>query len=115
MGHTEMLLAVAGLGELALKERVSKLASGDWSSFKPAERAGLHFARKLTKTPWKVQKEDIDALVSHLGPERALDTIYYVCWCNHMTRVADAFQLPLEPENVFLFMRPTSQQEKREE
>ncbi|SRR5579875_624159 len=112
MGHTEMLLAVAGLDELGLKERVSKLASGDWSSFKPAERAGLLFARKLTRTPWIVKKADIDMLIAHLGPERAVDTIYYVCSCNHMTRVADAFQLPLESENVFLFTKPKSQEEK---
>ena len=114
MGHTEMILAVAGLDELGLKERVEKLASGDWSSFKPAERAGLHFARKLTRTPWNMTKADIDTLVAHLGPERAMDTIYYICSCNHMTRVADAFQLPLEPENVFLFMKPKSQEEKKE-
>jgi alkylhydroperoxidase family enzyme len=101
MGHTEMLLAVAGLDELALKERVAKLASGDWSSFKPHERAGLHFARKLTRTPWAVRQSDVDALTAHLGREHALDTIWYVCWCNYMTRVADAFQIPLEKENVF--------------
>jgi alkylhydroperoxidase family enzyme len=101
MGHTQMLLAVAGLKELALNERVSKLASGDWSSFPPPERAGLFFARKLTRTPWAVGRADIDTLAAHLGRERALDTIWYVCWCNYMTRVADAFQIPLESENVF--------------
>jgi alkylhydroperoxidase family enzyme len=102
MGHTEMLLAVAGLDDLGLKERVTKLASGDWSSFPPAERAGLLFARKLTRTPWEVGQKDIDVLVAHLGPERALDSVWYICWCNYMTRVADAFQLPLERENVFM-------------
>lgn len=101
MGHTQMLLAVAGLQELALNERVAKLASGDWSSFPPHERAGLFFARKLTRTPWAIGRADIDTLRAHLGPERALDTIWYVCWCNYMTRVADAFQIPLESENVF--------------
>lgn len=96
-----MLLAVAGLKEAALNERVAKLASGDWSSFPPNERAGLFFAHKLTRTPWAVGQSDIDVLTAHLGRERALDTIWYVCWCNYMTRVADAFQIPLEPENVF--------------
>jgi alkylhydroperoxidase family enzyme len=106
MGHTEMILAVAGLDELALKEQVSKLASCDWSSFKPAERAGLHFARKLTKTPWDIGQADIEILEAHLGPEHALDAIWYVCWCNYMTRVADAFQIPLERENVFMRPKP---------
>ena len=70
MGHTEMLLAVAGLDELGLKDRVEKLAGGDWSSFRPDERAGLLFARKLTRTPWEVGQSDIETLVAHLGRER---------------------------------------------
>jgi hypothetical protein len=102
MGHTQMLLAVAGLDELGLKERVSKLAGGDWSSFKADERAGLFFARKLTRTPWTVHRADLETLAAHLGQERALDTVWYLCWCNYMTRVADAFQIPLERENVFM-------------
>jgi hypothetical protein len=101
MGHTQMLLAVAGLDQLAVKERSAKLASGDWSSFKPGERAGLHFARKLTRTPWTVTRTDVELLEAHLGFEHALDSIWYICWCNYMTRVADAFQIPLEAENVF--------------
>jgi hypothetical protein len=105
MGHTEMLLAVAGLNEQALKEKVQKLASGDWSSFRPDERAGLHFARKLTRTPWLITQSDVATLEAHMGKERALDTIYHICGCNHMTRVADAFQLPLESENVFMRLR----------
>jgi alkylhydroperoxidase family enzyme len=101
MGHTQMLLAVAGLKEQGLNERVAKLASGDWSSFPPNERAGLLFAHKLTRTPWAVRQADLDTLTAHMGRERALDSIWYVCWCNYMTRVADAFQIPLEAENVF--------------
>jgi hypothetical protein len=101
MGHTQMLLAVAGLDELTVKERAAKLASGDWSSFRPDERAGLFFARKLTRTPWAITQADMDTLVAHLGREHAMDSIWYVCWCNYMTRVADAFQIPLERENVF--------------
>jgi hypothetical protein len=111
MGHSEMLLAVAGLDDLAVQERTAKLASGDWSSFKSDERAGLLFARKLTRTPWVVGRADADLLAAHLGPERALDTIWYVSWCNYMTRVADAFQIPLERENIFL--RPRDKDEKK--
>ena len=97
-----MLLAVAGLNELGLQERVSQLASGDWSSFPPHERAGLFFAYKLTRTPWAVGSADIRTLTAYLGQQLALETVWYVCWCNYMTRVADAFQIPLEPENVFM-------------
>ena len=41
------------------------------------------------------------ALVEVFGRERAADLVWYVAWCNYMTRVADAFQLPLEKENCF--------------
>jgi alkylhydroperoxidase family enzyme len=113
MGHTEMLLAVAGLDELAVKERASKLASGDWSSFPPRERAGFHFARKLTRTPWTVRAADFDTLAAHFGRERAVDAIWYICWCNYMTRVADAFQIPLEGDNVFEDPKPADTNPKR--
>ena len=36
-----------------------------------------------------------------LGPERALDVLWWSCRCHYMTCVSDAFQLPLERENVF--------------
>jgi alkylhydroperoxidase family enzyme len=101
MGHTEMLLAVAGLDNKAILERTKKLADGDWSSFPPAERAAFSYARKMSKEPWSITSEDIDVLKRHFGPERAIDVIWWACRCHYMTRVADAFQLPLERENVF--------------
>ncbi|MCI0640798.1 MAG: hypothetical protein L0Y70_17125 [Gemmataceae bacterium] len=101
MGHCEMLLAVAGLDEDAIAQRTRKLAEGDWSSFTAAERAAFAFARKQAKTPAALGKADFDELVRHFGLERAIDVVYWSCRCHYMTRVADAFQLPLERENVF--------------
>jgi alkylhydroperoxidase family enzyme len=101
MGHTEMLLAVAGLNEMAVRDREARLASGDWSSFPPQERAGLRFAYRITKMPWSIRAADLNVLKAHYGPERAIDVVWYLCWCNYMTRVADAFQIPLEKDNVF--------------
>jgi hypothetical protein len=102
MGHAEMLLAVAGLDQLQVASRVRVLASGDWSSFAPTERVVLHFARHLSKHPQTIGEREVQLLVQHLGHDRALDWIFHVGWCNFMTRVADAFQIPLEPVNVFL-------------
>src|SRR5262245_28134326 len=108
MGHCEMLLAVAGLDEKEIEERTRRLASGDWSSFPPAEQVAYSFARKQARTPWAITQEDVDLLARHFGQERALDVIWWACRCHYMTRVADAFQLPLEKENVFtgLFPKP---------
>ena len=96
-----MRLAVAGLDANAVAERTRRLASGDWSSFSPADQAAFAFAKKQARQPWSVTDEDFDGLVRQFGKERALDVVWWACRCHYMTRVADAFQLPLERENVF--------------
>jgi len=101
MGHSEMLLAVAGLKDDEIKKLARKLAAGDWSEFAPAERLAFQFAHKLSKEPAAVSDQDVQALAEAFGRHRAADLIWYGAWCNYMTRVADAFQFPLEPTNVF--------------
>jgi len=101
MGHTEMLLAVAGLDEESLNERTRRLASRDWSGFSPADRFAFTLARKQARAPWSVSEADVCGLVQHFGRYRALDVLWWASRCHYMTRVADAFQLPLEKENVF--------------
>jgi hypothetical protein len=101
MGHTEMLLAVAGLDQEALNHRTRHLASGDWSIFSAADRYAFSFARKQAKQPWVITTDDLRGLVAHFGRHRAIDVIWWSCRCHYMTRVADAFQIPLESENVF--------------
>ncbi len=96
-----MLLAVAGLDKESLTERTRRLASGDWSSFSAADRYAFHFARKQAKSPWSITGDDMRGLIEHFGQHRALDVLWWACRCHYMTRVADAFQLPLETENVF--------------
>jgi alkylhydroperoxidase family enzyme len=101
MGHCEMLLAVAGLDAQQVAERTQRLAGGDWSSFSPAERAAFAFARKQALEPASLTGADFQELVRHFGPDRALAVVWWACRCHYMTRVADAFQLPLERDNVF--------------
>src|SRR5438034_10493272 len=113
MGHCEMLLAVAGLEADEVTKRTQMLASGDWSSLSPAERAAFAFARKQAKTPASITDADVEELVRHFGQERALDVIWWACRCHYMIRVADAFQLPLEKENVFLGLFPPSEKPKK--
>jgi alkylhydroperoxidase family enzyme len=101
MGHCEMLLAVAGLDERAVRERTRQLADGTWSALPPSERAAFAFARKQALAPASVTAADLAELRHHFGPERMVDVIWWSCRCHYMTRVADAFQLPLERDNVF--------------
>ena len=96
-----MLLAVAGLKEDAVAERTRRLAEGDWSSFPAGERVAYAFARKQAKAPASINPADVAELVKHFGVERTIDVIWWNSRCHYMTRIADAFQLPLERENVF--------------
>jgi alkylhydroperoxidase family enzyme len=111
MGHCEMLLAVAGLDQEKIVEKTQKLASGDWTGFTPAERAAFRFARKQAKDPASITAVDMRELSHHFGTARALDVLWWACRCHYMTRVADAFQLPLERDNVFEGLVP--QKEKK--
>jgi alkylhydroperoxidase family enzyme len=104
-----MLLAVAGQKEDEIKELTKKLASGNWSEFAPAEQLALQYAHKIAKRPSSVTADDMQGLTTAFGVHRTLDLVFYSGWCNYMTRVADAFQLPLERDNVFL------QREKKKE
>jgi alkylhydroperoxidase family enzyme len=101
MGHSEMLLAVAGLKLDEIKKRTKKLADGDWSDYSAAEQIAFQFAHKLAKDPAALTNQEMKRLTETFGSHRAIDLIWYGAWCNYMTRVADAFQLPLEKENVF--------------
>ncbi len=96
-----MLLAVAGLQADEVKTLTKKLAAGDWSGFPKAQRTAFALAYKLSKQPSSFTDEDRAAVIGVFGRERAADLIWYVSWCNYMTRIADAFQLPLEKENCF--------------
>ncbi len=100
MGHCDMLLAVAGLGRKSIDERTRRLASGDWSAFTPAEQAAFAFARKLARSS-PGAADDFRRLAEQLGRERAVDVAWWACHGHYMTRIADAFQLPLESGNVF--------------
>lgn len=96
-----MLLAVAGLDQDTLTKRTMMLASGDWSSLPQEERFGYFFAKKQAREPWTISDEDMRGLINQFGAARALDVLWWACRCHYMTRVADAFQIPLERENVF--------------
>ena len=101
MGHCEINWEVAGLTSDEIAERSLLLAGDDWSSFAPAEQHAFAFARKLTKTPWKVSDEDISELCRDFGNDRAMIVILNASRYHYMTRISNGFQLTLERENVF--------------
>jgi alkylhydroperoxidase family enzyme len=103
MGHVEMCLAVAGLKEEEVKETTRRLA-GDWSSFSPAERAAFTFTHKQAQDPASVTDADVRELERHFSRDGAWHVVWWASRCHYMTKVADAFQFPLERENPFWSM-----------
>jgi hypothetical protein len=100
MGHAEMILAVAGMSQVEVDERTRRMA-GEGAGQTPAERAAFAFARKQAAEPWSITDAGIGELVKEFGTAKAWQVIWWVSRCHYMTRVADAFQLPLEPGNPF--------------
>ena len=98
-----MLLAVAGFKPEEVAAMTRRLA-GDWSDLPADERAAYTFARKQARDPASITDEDVRELERHFGKDKALQVIWYASRCHYMTKVADAFQFPLEKENPFFAM-----------
>ena len=109
-----MLLAVAGLDEKGVNQVTARLASGDWSKFTPGDRAAFAFARKQARSPWSIDDGDVQMLKDYFGAHRTIDILWWSARCHYMTTVADAFQLPLEQENVFAGPRPAAKPDGKE-
>ena len=103
MGHAQMCLAVAGLNEEEVNATTRRLA-GDWAGFTAAERAAFAFTRKQALDPASITAADVLELERHYGRDRAWHAIWWASRCHYMTKVADAFQFPLERENPFWSM-----------
>jgi hypothetical protein len=103
MGHAEMILAVAGKSTGEVAEATRRLA-GDGADWTPAERAAFTFTRKQAKEPWAIGEADIAVLEKEFGRAKAWQVIWWASRCHYMTKVADAFQLPLEQDNPFRAM-----------
>lgn len=96
-----MLLAVAGMNDEAVAEKTRTLAAGGATA---AEKVALAFVRKQATEPWAVTDADVTALEKELGKDKAWQVIWWAARCHYMTKVADAFQLPLEQDNPFRAM-----------
>lgn len=98
-----MLLAVAGMSQEDVNNVTRKLA-GDWSDFPADQRVAFAFARKQAETPTRITDQDVADLELAMGKDRAWQIVWWAARCHYMTKVADAFQLPLERVNPFWAM-----------
>jgi alkylhydroperoxidase family enzyme len=101
MGHCEMNWEVVGLNKEEIADISRQLAGDDWSKFTTPQQHALAFARKLTRTPWKVDRSDMDTLREGFGQQRAFFIALNTSRYNYMTRISNGFQLTLETGNPF--------------
>lgn len=87
--------------ELAGVSRDEVLKIEDPARLDPKRAAVFAFARKVTRDPAAVRREDVDALRPHLTDAQIVELVLAICRYNTMNRLADAFGVPLERENVF--------------
>jgi len=95
MGHVVMTSELSGVPESAV------LRIDDPSRWDDRQKAVLPFARKMTLDPSGITGADIDALREHLNDPQIVELCLAICRYNTMNRLADAFGVPLERENVF--------------
>ncbi|OYP33091.1 hypothetical protein CGZ80_18555 [Rhodopirellula sp. MGV] len=100
MGHCEMNWEVAGMDSGQIAEHSRRLAE-DWSSFSPQYQHAFAFGRKLSDTPWLVDKSDTKELRRQFGHKLALAICMQTSRYHYMVRISNGFQLTLENENVF--------------
>ena len=93
-----MILAVAGMSRDSVDAATCRLSVGVGGTAE--ERAALAFARKQALDP-AVTDADVANLEQHFGCARAWHVIWWASRCHYMTKVADAFQFPLEEDNPF--------------
>jgi hypothetical protein len=95
-----MSLAVAGMKPEEVNSETRRLAGG-MADVSQAEQAAFAFIRKQAKEPASITDADVRELERHFGREKAWHVIWWASRSHYMTKVADAFQFPLEKENPF--------------
>jgi len=93
MGHVVMTSELSGVPE----PQVLRIEE----STDPKREAIFAFARKVSREPAAVAREDVDSLRPYLKDAQIVELVFAVCRYNTMNRLADAFGVPLEKENVF--------------
>jgi len=100
MGHVVTTSELAGVPEDAV------LRIDDPARWDARQRAVLPFARKLTLRPAEIDRRDVETRRAHLTDTRIVELCLAICRYNTLNRLADAFGVPLERENVFRPARP---------
>lgn len=91
--HAERLLRATPRGQALLKQ----IDAGDLNSLPPADRLALQYADWLTPDVHGVSDEDFRTVREYFNDSQVVELTLTVCFFNYFTRMAEGFDLPVEP------------------
>jgi alkylhydroperoxidase family enzyme len=94
---------VLGLRRLGVDPGKLVAMAKDDSALTERERTAVAFARKITRDPAKLTKEDYAALVSEFKEQGALEVLLQSCNFAYMNRFTDGLRLPSEDEAIKVY------------
>jgi hypothetical protein len=89
-----------GLRRLGVDPAKLMAMAKDDSALTGRERTAVAFARKITREPAKLTKDDYAALVSEFKEQGALEVLLQSCNFAYMNRFTDGLRLPSEDEAI---------------
>lgn len=98
-----MLAHAADLAATSRDDELARQVKQDYRASKLDEshKALCAWAEKLTQTPAKCTREDVDELRSHgWSDEQVVSAAQIIGYFNHLNRLADGLGIDLEPEMV---------------
>ena len=95
---------VLGLRRLGVDPAKLVAMAKDDSSLTQRERTAVTFARKITREPAKLTKDDYAALVSEFKEQGALEVLLQCCNFAYMNRFTDGLRLPSEDEAIKVYL-----------
>ena len=95
MGHVDFIAAVSGLPSTHVFDLEIP------GTLDAKRRLAFPFAKKLSRTPEALTREDVQALRAEFSEAQIVQLVFAVCHFNTMNRLAHAFGVPLESTNVF--------------
>jgi alkylhydroperoxidase family enzyme len=91
---------VLGLRRLGVDPAKLVAMAKDDSALTERERTAVAFARKITREPAKLTRDDYAALVSEFKEQGAMEVLLQSCNFAYMNRFTDGLRLPSEDEAI---------------
>jgi AhpD family alkylhydroperoxidase len=91
--HAERLLRVTPRGQSLLQA----ITSGKLDSLSPADQLAIKYADLLTPDVHGVSDDDFHTVRAYFNDSQVVELTLTVCFFNYFTRMAEGFNLPVEP------------------